>query len=109
MDNVALKQILKREMADYAGEGLNADMRLAISEDGLTYVVIAVSEQHPDRAFIALLAVLTDSQIVIYRDRTDRPLYEELMAAGIPREQIICLYSGESLDPSTTLHPPLSA
>jgi KaiC/GvpD/RAD55 family RecA-like ATPase len=34
--------------------------------------------------------------VIIEEDRTDRPLVDELIAAGIPRERIVLAYIGEA-------------
>jgi hypothetical protein len=36
-----------------------------------------------------------DDTVIIEHDTTDRPLWKELVRAGIPREQIILAYAGE--------------
>jgi hypothetical protein len=42
-----------------------------------------------------VMARVVDDTVVIDHDSTDRPLYKELMDAGIPREKIILAYAGE--------------
>jgi hypothetical protein len=50
----------------------------------------------PARADV--LAQVVGDKVIILEDRTDKPLYEALMInGGIPREQIILAYAGESL------------
>ncbi|KAB2866373.1 MAG: XisI protein [Anaerolineae bacterium] len=38
-------------------------------------------------------APIVGDYITIEEDRTDRPLVERLVAAGIPREKIVCPYA----------------
>jgi hypothetical protein len=43
------------------------------------------------------MARVVGDKIFIDEDTTDKPLYEALMAnAGIPREQIVLAYAGET-------------
>ncbi len=46
---------------------------------------------------VIILSRIVDDLIVIEQDNTDRPLYEELLRNGIPREQIILAYAGETI------------
>jgi hypothetical protein len=50
---------------------------------------------------VVVLARIVDDFVIIDEDTTDRPLWQELVQAGIPRERIICLYAGEELPAST--------
>jgi hypothetical protein len=44
-----------------------------------------------------IMARVIDDSVVVESDKTDRPLYEELLRAGISREHIVLAYEGESL------------
>ena len=44
-----------------------------------------------------VLARIENDKVLIEEDTTDRPLWRELVRAGIPREQIVLIYSGEKL------------
>ncbi len=64
------------------------------------YTIITVpDETHPTerKPSITISVRLLDNLIVIDEDITDRPLYQELLRAGIPREQMILRYAGETL------------
>lgn len=68
----------------------------ALQKDGC--VVIDVPDynaDHREHAGIVVMARVVGSIVIIDEDTTDRPLYKELMRAGIPREQIILAYAGE--------------
>jgi hypothetical protein len=41
------------------------------------------------------MARVVGETVLIDEDITDRPLWEELVRAGIPRERIVLLYAGE--------------
>lgn len=51
----------------------------------------------PQKPGVVVSAQVVDDMIVIDADNTDRPLYEALMGAGIPREKIVLAYAGEKL------------
>jgi vancomycin permeability regulator SanA len=44
---------------------------------------------------ISVMARVVGDKVIIDADMTDRPLWEALVQAGIPREQIILAYAGE--------------
>jgi hypothetical protein len=49
-----------------------------------------------------VMARILNGKVIIDEDTTDRPLWKELVRAGIPREQIILAYAGEALPEGTT-------
>jgi hypothetical protein len=61
-------------------------------------VVIVPDPDHPTshKPFIMLMARVLGEQVVIDVDMTNKPLLERLLEAGIPRQQIILGYAGES-------------
>lgn len=62
-----------------------------------SYAVLAVPDYpRKFRAGIVVMARVEGDLIFIEHDITDKPLLEELTRAGIPREQIICTYLGET-------------
>ncbi len=62
------------------------------------YAVITVPDlPRPHPARVVVMARVVGDKVVIDEDTTDRPLYEALMHAGIPREKIVLLYAGETL------------
>jgi len=64
-----------------------------------TFAVVDVPDHYPRKfpAGLAVLARIEADVVFIEEDTTDRPLVDELVRAGIPREQIICTYLGETL------------
>ena len=53
------------------------------------------SDPENPRPFVDLFVRLLGDKIIINEDRNSDPFYEELLEAGIPREQIILAYAGE--------------
>lgn len=73
--------------------------------DGVIQRAIIVDVTDPDypgaySVAIMMMAHIEGDYIVIDADNTDRPLYEGLMQAGIPREKIIFAYAGERVPTS---------
>jgi hypothetical protein len=71
-------------------------------DDALLSVIFVPDEDYPVEidTNIVVAARFDANYILIERDDTDRPLYQELMRRGIPREQIILRYAGEKLPES---------
>ncbi len=102
MDRVDdLATTVQHEVAEYANvRGWKAKVYFVDDEKRRIYTIIVVPEKdHPllSNPRINVMARVVDDQIIIDEDITDRPLYEALMEAGIPREQIILAYAGETL------------
>lgn len=85
-------------VAEYSGEALNGTMYLLQSPDKTMMSVVAQSVQRGQRhTSVSLLVRFIDDLIVIEHDANNKPLYEALMQAGIPRERIILAYAGEPI------------
>lgn len=106
MDRVdELTAIVRQEVSDYARvRGWKSNVYYIEDDKRQIYTVIAVpAPDHPllAKASVTLLARVVEDKVIIDQDMTDRPLYEALVEVGIPREQIILAYAGETL-PETT-------
>ena len=101
MDRVAdLTTIIQQQVKDYAVPTYKAKTYYVGDEKQQIYTVIVVpNDNYPisAKAGITVMARIVDDHVVIDQDITDRPLYEALVGAGIPREQIILAYAGEVL------------
>lgn len=98
----ALGQILREEVAKYAGNGQGANLRLfaILDDEHQVYAVNAVD--YPDRdedefAGVMILARIYNEQVVIEEDATDKPLLDALLQRGVKREQIVLAYNGEPI------------
>lgn len=94
-----LSAIVQHEVEDYASGGSWKTAFYPITDvKRQLYTVLAVPDYpRKYKAGIVVIARVVDDKVVIEEDNTDRPLVDELMRAGIPREQIILAYAGESL------------
>lgn len=97
MDKSTLSQILLEELNDYVGRGANVVVLPVYDHERHTYALATVDypkRQHP--ADIAILTRLVDNFVVIDEDLTDKKLVDALLHRGIPREQIVLVYEGET-------------
>lgn len=94
-----LKETLVNVLRDYAGKGLNSYSYLTHSDDGQFYTVISIGQVR-DKQIVetGLVVRLLHDKIVIERDINDKILADALMQAGVPREQIILAYAGETVE-----------
>jgi XisI protein len=99
MDGVTdLNAIVEREVEGYSGPALKAVTRALADRERHIYAVVVIPDRpRPFPSRVVVMAHVEGDKVVIDEDTTDRPLWKELVAAGIPREQIILTYAGESL------------
>jgi hypothetical protein len=94
----SLTEIIQQVMLGYAGEALNGYSYLTSSADQDVFTVVSVGKVRDERVVnTGLLVRLVHDRIIIERDINSKPLVDALMQAGIPREQIILAYAGESV------------
>jgi hypothetical protein len=92
-----LSETLEAVMAGYAGQDLNGYSFLTGSADRHVFTVVSVGTIRGRHfADTSLVARVTNDRIVIDHDVNDKPLVDALVAAGIPRQQIVLSYAGES-------------
>lgn len=76
--------------------------------DKQIYIIITIpADNHPveRKPSITMSVRIVDNFVIIDEDITDRPLYQELLRAGIPREQMILRYAGEKLPQHLQTNP----
>jgi hypothetical protein len=99
MDN--LVRITRDEVHKYAANGEGVCLRLYPILDDVSqiYTVNAVHlVPNQERSTgIVVMARIEGDYVVIEEERTDKPLLDALLQQGIPREQIILAYAGETL------------
>ncbi len=89
-----LSAVVRREVAAYASLSPNSKAYFVVDEAGQVFAVVVVPSQNPQKATVMILARIAGTAVIIETDKMDRPLYEALTRAGIPREQIILATSG---------------
>lgn len=96
MDRLAT--ILEQAMYAYEGKGLNG-FSYFMKNDGaqVMSVVAKFTFQGTSHIETSLLARIVGEQIIIDEDKTNKPLVDALLQAGIKRKQIILAYAGESI------------
>src|SRR5689334_8899635 len=94
-----LKETLVNVLRSYAGKGLNSYSYMTHSDDGQFYTVVSIGQVRGKQIVETGIAVrLRDNKIIIERDVNDKILADALMQAGIPRQQIVLAYAGESVE-----------
>lgn len=105
MDRVMeLTAIVQREVEDYAKGHWWQATSYPITDAARQHYAVLVIPDYPREtpAAIVVAARVVGDRVIIDEDITDRPLVDELIRAGIPREHIICAYSGEQIPASET-------
>lgn len=93
-----LRKIVYDVIGGYAGEGLNSVSHLTQDHDGTVFTVTdfaRIDGKHV--AGISLVVRLIGALVVVERDQNDKLVLDALLQAGIPREQIILAYAGETI------------
>jgi XisI protein len=102
MDRVVdVNAIVRHEVADY-NDVHDYKVKGYFLEDAKQSVYSIVIVPEADHPFVhepsmMMLARVVGDKVVIDEDKTDRPLFEALVEAGIPREKIVIAYAGEKL------------
>lgn len=95
-----LGAIVEEVVRGYATSAYKAKTYYAQNmDDGLHTVIFVPDADYPVemRTEVIVTVRVAGQHVIIEQDTTDRPLYEELMRRGIPRENIVLAYSGETL------------
>ncbi len=98
MDTFTLKQILLEELQKYTGKGLNDVAYLTTNESAQIYSVLDIAVVGETRIVATVLvARLVNDQVIIEIDRHDKMLVDALLECGVPEDQIILAYRGDSV------------
>ena len=90
----SLVSLVKEVVFSYASGGLNLKtFALSNEEQGVYGVNVIDWPKRHRSAGVVVLARVEGDHVIIEEDLTDRPLVDALVAAGIPREQIVLKYA----------------
>lgn len=96
MDNI--KNILKKTLLSYAGDGLNSYAYLMSNDDETAFAVVASASVRGKPVInTGILARIEGNLIIIERDMNDKQLVDALVQNGVPREKIVLAYAGETI------------
>jgi len=96
MERVAdLTAVLRHVLKDYVWDQDDSDAYLLEDETHHVFAVLVVPKDKPQQSLTIIVARVESDKVIIDTDLTDKPLFQELVRAGVPREQIICAYAGE--------------
>lgn len=88
-----LTQIVQREVADYARPAIGGKVFYVENPAEQVYAVLAVTDSREKGPYFAVFARIIDGKVIIEADNTGSPLYDALVAAGIPADLIIEAYA----------------
>ena len=95
---INLAHIVRRVVQDYDGPAIGSKTYYIEDPERQYYLVMVIPDNRRlFKARAVFMAHIADELIFIDEDTTDRPLYKELMRAGIPRQKIILSYAGEEI------------
>jgi XisI protein len=100
MTNARLAEMTRQEVARCAGNAHQARLFPIFDDANQTYAVVIIEDDASARpAWVVVLARVVGDKIVIEEDTAlDKPLVDALVVnGGIPREQIVLAYAGETL------------
>ncbi len=97
----SLKKTVYEVIAGYTGKALNGYSYLTTNEDHTLLAVVDIEQpkekRQPHYAGTSVIVQIIGDMVIIDRDQNDKLVVDALLQAGIPREQIILAYAGESL------------
>ena len=97
MDGIEnLSAIVRREVEAYVSPSPNATLYFLENSLDRLYATVSIPRRQQQVRVVVMARVVGD-RVIIEEDITDRPLYEALQHAGIPRERIILAYEGEAI------------
>jgi hypothetical protein len=100
-----LAQIVKQTVMSYVGGGVDHEMYGFGDDTAQVYAIIAVDfPVHRRQPTVVMMARIAGQTVIIEEDRTDRPLADALIAAGIAEAQVVRPGVGEDL-PDAHPHP----
>jgi hypothetical protein len=98
MDKVDnLLMTVQHEVADYVRPSPNATAFFVENAEQHIFAVLSVPTKAPQKTSVVVMARVTNNLVLIESDKTNKPLFEALIQAGIPREQIMLVYEGEEI------------
>jgi hypothetical protein len=87
---------VRHEVAEYVRPSPNATAYFVENADQHVFAVLSIPTKDPQKASVMIIARIVDNLVLIESDKTNKPLYEALLQAGIPREYIVLVYAGEA-------------
>lgn len=98
MDKVDnLLMTVQHEVADYVRPSPNATAFFVENAEQHVFAVLSVPTNDPQKTSVVVMARVIDNLVLIESDKTNKPLVEALLQAGVPREQIVLVYEGEQI------------
>jgi hypothetical protein len=92
-----LAEIIHREVEKYEGTSPHARIFVILDDRRHSYTVTGIeNDPGEDHSWIVIQARVVDDFVIIDEDNVwDKKLWKALVAAGVPREQIVLAYQDE--------------
>jgi hypothetical protein len=98
MDGITdLNAIVRDVVQGYVRPSPNATMYFLDNHEQAAYAAISVPHAVPNVTRVVAMAHVVGDKVVIDTDISNKPLYEALLQAGIPQQQIVLAYQGEKV------------
>jgi len=91
-----LTAVVQHEVAAYACPSPNSTAYYLEDPTNQVYAVVVVPQNHTHKVAVMIMARVVNDITIIEADITNKPMVDALVQAGIPREQIVLAYAGES-------------
>lgn len=96
MEGIAdLTAVVRQVVKDYVWDQDDSKAYLLENAAHSMIAVLVVPNDKPQQSLTILAARIEGDKVIIETDLTDKPLFQALERAGLPREQIVCAYAGE--------------
>jgi len=96
MDTTTLKGVVERCVKDFVRPSINGLMSYVSNPKQHVYSVLWLSDNVTLPSAVVVLARIVDDKVVVHTDgEKEYRLSDDLLRAGIPREQLLLAYRGE--------------
>jgi hypothetical protein len=95
VDNLLLT--VQHKIVDYVRPSPTATAFFVENAEQHLFAVVSVPINDTQKTSVIVMARVDDNRVLIESDKTNKPLADALLQAGIPREQIVLVYEGEAI------------
>jgi hypothetical protein len=86
---IDIVSLVREEVRAYVRPSPTSTAYYLEDEAQQVYAVIAVPQNQPGQPFVIVMARISDGEIIIEGDITDKPLHAALQQAGVPSDRIV--------------------
>jgi hypothetical protein len=104
MERINYRELVKTILTQHSGNDLDdrTEVQLLFDTEREHYQVVHLGWEEQNRVYGCVIHVdIKDGKIWIQRDRTETGIANELVAAGVPKEDIVLAFKSPYLRPLT--------